>query len=121
MPMTTPFQSTSGPPLLPGLIAASGLNQANSADVANGADDAAGHRVREHAKRGANRDDLYPTRAGNGESEESVVGIGVVDLKDRQVAALCNRHDSRDVCGLADLELHRALGVNHVRVGERVL
>ena len=123
MPMTTPFRSTSGPPLLPGLIAASVWIRRTVPTSRMALTMPRGHRVREHAKRGANRDDFLSRerRLTQIESEDRLFGIGVVDLKDSQVAALRNRHNSRDVCGLADLELAWALAVNHVRVGEHLI
>ena len=55
--MTCPLRLSSGPPLLPGLIAAS-VCSTTRAGAPNGADDAAGHGILKDAERQADGDDF---------------------------------------------------------------
>ncbi len=83
-----------------------GLNQPDGADVADRADDAARHGVREHAQRGADGDDLLPDACGRrrSEAQDWLLRVGVVDLQQREIAALRNGHHTCGVRGLADLQ-----------------
>ena len=66
-----------------------GLDQRDVADLAYRADDAARHRVREHAERRANGDDFLSDTSvvTRSHREHRLIGVSVVHLKQREIAA----------------------------------
>ncbi len=98
MPMTSPRELSSGPPELPGLMAAS-VWMASSmgapsavANRADGADDAAGHGAAE-AEGIADGVDLLADAELRGVGQRDRLQVGRVDLQQRQVVDLvrCRR------------------------------
>ena len=127
MPITSPCEFSSGPPELPGLMAAS-VWMASSIGApsaprigADGADDAARHGARQ-SERVADGVNLLAHLNAGGVRQRDRLEVGGIDLQQRQVVGLVRADDARLVAVLVgELHLDAAVGAfDDVVVGQDV-
>ena len=126
MPTTFPAASSSGPPELPGLMAASVWMRFVSdwlpsvrIGAALGRDDAAGHGIRIRAERAADGDDQLADLERIGLADRRGREAGRVDLDDREVGQRVDAVDrARQHAAVLQLDVELLATLDDVVVGE---